>query len=348
MLEIILIISSSFLISLFITPLMRTVAIKKNVVDMPNDRKSHKSPTPLLGGVAICISAVIAILIFAEAKETYALPIIIVGAIGVSFVGLIDDIMSLSAKRRIVILFIIALIVFFGVIKFYFNGAEIMRESLIMNVIFSIFIIFWLVGITNAINFSDGLDGLASYLSLVSTISFAIIFALQGRDMLVLPIALSVMGAIAGFIPYNRNPALIFMGDSGSMFIGFMLGLLSITSIAHEITLLAIIVPIFILLVPILDMSMSILRRIIIKKPIMKPDKMHFHHVLNQHINNHIFVVIILSLIQIGFSVMGILTFINKTFLFAWIILAIIIFITSIYTIVSATKKKHSEQEDQI
>lgn len=342
MLYLILTISISLLLSLFLTPLMIYVAKKKQILDIPNNRKSHDEPTPLLGGLAICIATVVTIMMFAKANEAFVLPILVIGILGVSFMGLIDDILSLSAKRRMVILFIIALVVFFGAIQFYFNGKEIMQESIVLNIFFSIFIIIWMVGITNAVNFSDGLDGLASYLSLVSTISFAIIFSLQGRDMLALPITLALMGAIAGFIPYNRNPAIIFMGDSGSMFIGFVLSLLSITSIAYEATFIAVVVPIFLLLVPILDMCMSILRRIIIRKPIMKPDKMHFHHVLNQHINNHIFVVIILSLVQIVFSAIGIWVFINKTFVLGWMILGIIIAIASIYTIMTGYKKRLS------
>lgn len=346
MLYIILTIFVSMLISLFLTPLLISVAKKKRILDIPNDRKSHKEPTPLLGGLAISIATVITILIFAKANEAFVLPILVIGILGVSFMGLIDDILSLSAKRRLIILFVIALVVFFGSIQYYLNDKAIMRESVIMNIIFSIFIIIWMVGITNAINFSDGLDGLASYLSLVSTISFAIIFSLQGRDMLALPITLALLGAICGFIPYNRNPALIFMGDSGSMFIGFVLSLLSITSIAHETTITAVVVPILILFVPILDMCMSILRRIILKKYIMKPDKMHFHHVLNQRIDNHIFVVIILSLVQVAFSAFGIWVFIHKTFVLGWILLGIIILIASAYTIVTGYKKRLSDANE--
>ncbi|MDD5016519.1 MAG: MraY family glycosyltransferase [Eubacteriales bacterium] len=337
MLDIILTVSTSFLISLFLTPLIITFAKKKKIYDIPDDRKEHKTPTPLLGGIAIYFATVLSFVIFAEPTSEYVIPILVVGVTGVAFMGLIDDIISLSAKRRMFILFCIALIVFFGCIQLYFVDL-LMYDSLFIKIIFSIFIIFWIVGITNAINFSDGLDGLASYLSLVSAISFAIIFALQGRNMLILPIAVALCGAIAGFIPYNRNPAMVFMGDTGSMFIGFMLSLLSITSIAHETTLLSVVVPIYILFVPILDLCMSILRRIVIKKPIMKPDHMHFHHVLNERFNNHLVVVMILSLIQIIFAAAGIFIFISKLFILGWITIGCIILASAAATILTALK----------
>ena len=340
MVNLILTISISFLITLLLTPLMILIAKRKNIYDVPNQRKEHQTLTPLLGGVAICIAVSITVLFFAKSTNSYVLPLMVLGSITVAFMGLIDDIIQLSEKRRMILLFIIAIIVFYGSLQFYINEYGILRGNLLETVIFSILSIIWIVGVTNAINFSDGLDGLASYLSIVSVISFAIIFALQGRDMLVLYVALALLGAIAGFIPYNRNPALIFMGDSGSMYIGFLLSLLAIASIAHETTLLSIVVPIFILFVPILDLCMAILRRLVLKKSIFKPDKMHFHHILNRRINNQIVVVIILSLIQILFAAIGVIILINKTFILGWIIIGITILISSVQTIVFAFRKR--------
>jgi UDP-GlcNAc:undecaprenyl-phosphate GlcNAc-1-phosphate transferase len=200
--------------------------------------------------------------------------------------------------------------------------------------------------VTNAINFSDGLDGLASYLSIVSVMSFAIIFAYQGRTTLALPFALTLAGAIAGFIPYNRNPALIFMGDTGSMFIGFMLSLLSIACIRLETTLYAMIVPVYLIFIPIIDMLMSILRRLITKKSIMKPDKMHFHHQLNKRFANHTLVVIILALSQVIFSAAGIFIFIYKQYILGSIILGCIIIGLSVYTLFKGLCQRRLESND--
>ncbi len=340
MLDLVFSVTLSFLISLFLTPLMIHIAKKKNIMDMPSGRKAHTEPMPLLGGAAIYAATVISFILFTKSSEPYVLPILIAGATGVSFMGFIDDILSLGAKRRLAILFLIALIVFFACIQFYFYDQYIISRNPLNIVIFSVFILVWIVGITNAINFSDGLDGLASYLSIVSAISFAILFAYQGRDMLALPMALALIGAIAGFIPYNRNPAMIFMGDTGSMFIGFTLSLLSLSSVRHENTLFAIIVPIYLLIVPTLDMAMSILRRLLSGKPIMAPDKMHFHHQLNKRFHNHIVVVIILSSIQILFSAAGIFIFIYKAFILGWVVLAAIVLLVTVYTAVSSFRHR--------
>lgn len=339
MLSTVLTVSTAFFLSLFLTPLMVSLARRLNIYDIPDGRKSHTVPTPLLGGIAIYFSTVVAIVLFAQTTGTYTIPILIIGASGVSFMGVIDDIISLSAKRRMVILFLIALIVFFGCIQFYFSGM-LMLSSVFMQVLFSVVVIIWMVGITNAINFSDGLDGLASYLSLIAAVAFAVIFCLQERYTFILTITLSLAGAIAGFIPYNRNPAMLFMGDAGSMFIGFMMSLLSITSISHETTMFAVIVPVCVLFVPILDMFLSILRRFAMKRSIMQPDHSHFHHQLNERFHNQIIVVIILSLIQIAFAGVGIFIFIKKLYIPGWIFIGAITVISSVYTVVSSTKKR--------
>lgn len=344
MLNVILSMAVPFFISLFLTPLMMFIAKKRKIIDMPSSRKSHTEPVPLMGGIAILLASIVSFILFSRSDANYILPVLVLGATCISIMGLIDDILSLSAKRRLVILFIISIIVFYGCLQFYFSAQHLIRGSLLGIAVFSVFIVVWIVGVTNAINFSDGLDGLASYLSCISAISFAIIFAHQGRDMLALPMSLALFGAIAGFIPYNRNPAMIFMGDSGSMFIGFMLSLLSISSMRYENTLYALVVPIYLLFVPVLDMGMSILRRIICRRPIMVPDKMHFHHQLNKRLPNHIAVVIILSLAQMLFSAIGIIVFICKAFKIGWVVLVLIVLAVSIYTIVSSLKYRRSEK----
>jgi UDP-GlcNAc:undecaprenyl-phosphate/decaprenyl-phosphate GlcNAc-1-phosphate transferase len=343
MLSTVLTVSTAFFLSLFLTPLMVSLSKKLNIYDMPNGRKSHTVPTPLLGGIAIYLATVIAIVLFAQTTGTYTIPILIIGASGVSFMGLIDDIISLSAKRRMIILFIIALIVFFGCIQLYFSAMMMLRDIFI-QVLFSIFIIIWMVGITNAINFMDGLDGLASYLSLISAVAFAIIFCLQERYTFILTITLSLAGGIAGFMPYNRNPAMLFMGDAGSMFIGFMMSLLSITSISRETTMLSVIVPICVMFVPILDIFLSIVRRCVMRRSPLKPDHLHFHHLLNEYFHNQLAVVIILSFIQMLFAAAGIFIFMNKAYILGWIFVGSITLISSIFTVIYALKKREDKE----
>lgn len=345
MLNTIMTISTAFLLSLFLTPLLAHVAKKLNIYDMPGGRKQHKEPTPLLGGVAISAAAITAAALFGTTPHAYAKPILLCMAAGVSFMGLIDDMIRLSAKRRIAILFLIALTVFFGSIRTYFTGPGVtMLGDTFERIAFSVYVVLWIVAITNAVNFSDGLDGLASYLSLVSCAAFAVIFCLQGRETLVLTITLALAGAIAGFIPYNRSPAAVFMGDAGSMFIGFMLSLLSITSIAYERTLLAAVVPIYILFVPILDMCLSILRRYVNKKSVMQPDSAHFHHRLNAYFHNHLTVVVILSLVQAAFATAGIFIYLERLYLEGWIILGALLAASAAYTAISARRRKTGAQ----
>lgn len=340
MLNLILSFCASLILSLFLTPLMIMIAKKLKIMDQPSDRKEHKQPMPLLGGIGILCASLFSFVFFTSPGAASVVLMLIISTIGVSVMGLVDDIVSLSAKRRLVMLFVIALAVLFGCIQWYSDAQHLISRNLLSIIGFSVFIIFWIVGVTNAINFSDGLDGLASYLSSISAISFAIIFAYQGRDMLALPITLALLGAIAGFIPYNRNPALIFMGDSGSMFIGFILSLLAISSIRNENTLFAMIIPVYFLFVPILDMGMSILRRLVSGKSIMAPDKMHFHHQLNKRLSNHLLVVIILSLVQILFSAIGILLFITKAFIVGWFIIGGAILAASVFTIISTLRSR--------
>ncbi|MBT3318859.1 MAG: undecaprenyl/decaprenyl-phosphate alpha-N-acetylglucosaminyl 1-phosphate transferase [Clostridia bacterium] len=332
------------LLSLFLTPLMIVIAKKRSVLDVPDKRKSHNIPTPLLGGVAILIATVVSISLFATSTSVIVKLVMIGGLSGVALIGLIDDVLTVGAKKRLIVLIVLAIVVYVGSLQIYVVTHV---NTLTAEIFFGAFVIIWIVGVTNAVNFSDGIDGLSSYLSLVATIAFAILFALQGRTVFALPIALSLSGAIAGFIPYNRTPAMIFMGDAGSMFIGFILGMLSIMSISKEASILSLVVPLYILLVPITDMCMSILRRILIKKPIMQPDKMHLHHVLNKRFNNHLIVVIILSLIQLAFAGFGIIIFIYKIYLVGAIVLVTIVVIAVLITVVSAIayRKKHAVKE---
>jgi UDP-GlcNAc:undecaprenyl-phosphate GlcNAc-1-phosphate transferase len=341
MLNTVLTISTAFLLSLFLTPLLAHIAKRLRIYDMPGGRKQHEAPTPLLGGIAISAAAITASALFGGTPLPYAKPVLLVATAVITFMGLIDDIIRLSAKRRIVILFLVALTVFFGSIKFYFTEPGItMLDDGFVRIAFSVYIIFWIVAITNAVNFSDGLDGLASYLSLISCAAFALIFCLQGRETLVLTITLALAGAIAGFIPYNRSPASVFMGDAGSMFIGFMLSLLSITSIAYENTLLAVVVPIYILFVPILDMCLSVLRRYLGNKSVMQPDSAHFHHRLNAYFHNHLTVVIILSLVQAAFAAAGIFIYTERLYIEGWILLGALLAASAAYTAISSRRRR--------
>jgi len=347
----------ALVISLVMTPLMIGLSRKLKILDMPNPRKSHTKPMPLMGGVAMYIATVAATLIYVLVisklpdfpnQQPLNMSLVIafmVGITGVTAMGLIDDIMHLSARRRLVILFILALIVLVGCLQFYFP-TSLMQSGLIVLLLVSVIVVVWIVAITNAINFADGLDGLASGLSLISALGFAAIFYLQGRTQLALPTTLALSGAIAGFIPYNINRAKVFMGDAGSMFIGFMLGMFTIMSMSEE-AIKEFIVPVYLMLVPIVDMAMAVLRRLIMKKPIMKPDKMHFHHILMRKLKSQPLVVLILALVQAVSAVVGVIIYRYELHVIGWIAMGCLAVVAIIYTVHKAYKLLEAEKAQQ-
>ncbi len=320
---------------------------KFKIMDMPNPRKAHSEPMPLMGGVAIFLATIAAtvifIVFFVDGLKLNIVIAFLIGISGVTMMGLIDDILSLSAKRRLVILFILALIVLIGCLQFYFPKT-LLHSNLGLALLISFIVVIWIVGITNAMNLTDGLDGLASSLSLVSVAGFALIFYLQGRSQLALPTALALFGAIAGFLPYNLSPAKIFMGDAGSMFIGFMLGILSIMSMSEK-PIEFFVVPVFLILMPILDMAMSILRRLLLHRPIMQPDKLHFHHILNKRFKSHRIVVMLLAACQIVFSGIGIILYITEWFAVGFILLGCIALAAILYSVATARRVRRESPQ---
>jgi UDP-GlcNAc:undecaprenyl-phosphate GlcNAc-1-phosphate transferase len=155
---------------------------------------------------------------------------------------------------------------------------------------------------------------------------------------------LALVGAIAGFLPYNISPAKIFMGDAGSMFIGFMLGILSIMSMAQK-PIGFFVVPVFLILMPLLDMVMAVLRRILLRRPVMQPDKMHFHHMLNKRFKSHRIVVIILAAFQLVFAGVGIAIYLTERFTIGWILLGCIAVGAILYSFVTARRIRCEENK---
>ncbi|WP_077214826.1 glycosyltransferase family 4 protein [Bacillus dakarensis] len=267
-----------FISSILITPLVKKLAFKIGATDKPNQRKVHQKIMPRLGGLAIFISFLIGFMIWDWGQYSEYAMAIMIGSTIIIITGILDDMMELSAKVKfggqliaaavVVILGGIQLefidVPFFGQINFGFLEIPIT--------------ILWIVGITNAINLIDGLDGLAAGVSSIALI------AISGMAMFMGYGFVSVMGAIVfastlGFLLYNFHPAKIFMGDTGALFLGFMISVLSLLGF-KELTLISLIIPVIILGVPISDTLFAIIRRIVNKQPISAPDKSHLHHCL--------------------------------------------------------------------
>lgn len=268
----------AILISLIMTPLVRKFAFKIGAIDIPKDeRRVHKEPMPLLGGLAIYIAVVITTLIFLPLDKT--LISILVGGTIILISGVIDDMRGLSPKLKILFQLMAGLSLIAGDVKvdFITNPFTVNNVVIYLKWLSIPITLFWVVGITNTLNLIDGLDGLAAGVAMISSLSLTFVADKFGYTMVIL-VAAIVAGSTIGFLPYNFNPAKIFMGDTGALFLGFMLAAISIEGVMKSVATIAIIVPIIILGVPIFDTTFAIFRRLLSGRSIMSADKGHLHH----------------------------------------------------------------------
>ncbi|MDY4696650.1 MraY family glycosyltransferase [Selenomonas montiformis] len=269
-------------VALLITPGVIFLAARTGAMDAPDARKVHKKPIPRIGGIGIYaafMAAIFSVLSFVEVTAEVRTELIglMVGGSLIVLVGVIDDYKNLPAKVKLVgqILAAAVLVIAFDVrIDFITDpfGDYIYTEWLAIPVT-----IFWIVGLTNTVNLIDGLDGLAAGVSTIASITIFLV-ALQQGILLVAVLTAALAGAAFGFLYYNFNPARIFMGDSGSMFLGYMLAGISVIGAVKSAATIALIVPILALGLPILDTTFAIVRRYRGGVPIFKPDKGHLHH----------------------------------------------------------------------
>ena len=267
-------------VSFLATPLVKMLAYKVGAVDVPKDnRRMHKVPIPRLGGLAIFIAFMFSVLIFAQIDtQTKG---ILLGATIIVVLGVLDDIMALPALPKFVVqIFAAVVVVLHGCrIEFLSNpvpssAATYMALPEWLSVTITII---WIVAITNAVNFIDGLDGLAVGVSGISAATMLVV-ALMVAENNIAVIMAALLGACLGFIPYNFNPAKIFMGDTGSTFLGFILATVSIQGLFKLYAIISFAVPFLILGVPIFDICFAIIRRLAKGQNPMKADRGHVHH----------------------------------------------------------------------
>ena len=254
-----------------VTPLVKRLAQRVGAMDVPKDeRRMHKIPIPRMGGLAIFFAFLIAVLCFAGIDRE--LRGILLGATIIVVLGILDDILTLNALPKFAVQIVAAVIaVLHGCRIEHFMGFRLATWlSYPVSVI-------WIVAITNAVNFIDGLDGLAAGVSAISAGSMLVV-ALLVPDYNSAILLAAIVGACAGFIPYNFNPAKIFMGDTGSTFLGYILATLSITGLFKMYAIISFAVPFLILGIPIFDICFAFLRRIAHGQNPMKADRGHFHH----------------------------------------------------------------------
>lgn len=287
-LDYILVLIAAFMMSLILTPIVRFLSFRVGAVDNPNARRINKVPMPSAGGLSIFFSFLVATLIlmplvlknWEQSYFNYILPVV-VGAAIIVITGFIDDIYELKPRVKMIGIVLAAVLVWYFT-EFRFDsfkipfGGPLIQFSPILTFIVTVI---WIVGITNAVNFLDGLDGLVSGVAIISLTTMGLIsnfFLFKSDIYLTLTIFVLIM-SIAGFFPYNYNPAIIYLGDTGALFIGFMIGVLSLQGLKNA-TAVAVLSPVLVLGVPIVDTAVAILRRKLSGKKISEADRMHLHH----------------------------------------------------------------------
>ena len=273
---------SAALVSYLCTPFARRVAKKIGAIDVPRDsRRMHKRPIPRLGGFAIFLGFFFAAMVFTF--NFISLPIygMLAGAMIIVALGMADDVLALKAKYKFVVQVVAVTIPVLSGIRItrfpdLVGGNSYIELPFGWQIAVSIV---WLLAILNAVNIIDGLDGLACGVSAIMTICCTVILVLLEAPQVAI-IAAALAGACMGFLPYNLNPAKMFMGDTGSMFIGYTMACLSILGLFKAYAIVAFFVPVLLYLLPIFDLCFAAVRRILTGHSPMQADKSHLHHKL--------------------------------------------------------------------
>ena len=311
---------------LFFIPIVKNIAIHVGALDIPNERKVHKKPIPRLGGLGIYASFLLGYMIFG--KESIQMNSILMGSFVIIINGIIDDIKPIPAKYKFCGQLAAACIV-------AFYGNILLRDVSAFGIYinFGIFTypltVLFIVSVVNCINLIDGLDGLAGGVSSIYFLTIGIIaLMLNNSNGLDIILTFVMLGSTLGFLYYNFNPASIFMGDSGSMFLGYMIAVIALLGFKN-VTLTSFIIPILLLAIPILDTAFAILRRVINHKPISMPDKNHLHHQFLKMNFSQKTTVLIIYLINFLFAISSIIYVLGDSThgIIIYIILFIIVFI---------------------
>ena len=274
-------------VSALLTPLVRIAALRFGAVSRPGGRNVNARAVPRYGGIAICASFFLALgaLYVSEAAtattihaETRRLLALLLGGVGLCVVGAIDDTRRVRALYKLYAQIAAAMIAFGCGFRIDAVLLPLVGSSLSMGIFALPVTVLWIVGITNAINLIDGLDGLAGGVVFFAAITNLVVAYATGSAFVAVTMA-AVLGGVLGFLIFNFNPARIFMGDSGSYFLGFVLGTVSLAGASQKAsTAVSLLVPVLALGLPIVDTLLSIVRRFLERRPLFSPDRGHIHH----------------------------------------------------------------------
>lgn len=344
--NIFIIIFVTFIASGILVPIVKKVAKHVNAIDIPNERKVHKTPIPRMGGLAIFLAFLLGYILYGQLNTSMVA--ILIGGFLLVLTGIIDDINPIRARYKFLIQIIAAaVVVIYG--NIYINEVSILGLKFYLSQYLAYFVsIFFIVAITNAINLIDGLDGLAAGISSIYFLTISIIaFILNRIGGLDVILSLIMLGSTLGFLVYNFPPAKIFMGDTGSLFLGYIISVIALLGFKVT-TFTSLIVPIVILAIPIFDTLLAILRRLLKHQSIGEADKEHLHHQLLKMRYSPTLSILIIYAINILFAAISIFYVLgnNKVAIGIYIILMVLLLFIVIKTDILFThKEKRSKHE---
>lgn len=325
----------TMVLSAVITPFVRRLAFILGAVDQPNARRINKRPMPTMGGMAIFFAFNFSTFVLLRPQfNTHLLFSLFLAQAVVVITGMIDDIKELTPRQKMFGLLIAALIVYF-LVGIRMTNVHIGSLTWHLGWLSLPITVLWIIGISNAVNLIDGLDGLATGVSIISLFTMGLIgFFFLSVAHVGTPIMIFVLvAALVGFLPFNFYPAKIFLGDTGALYIGFMLSVLSLEGLKN-VTFITLIIPVMILGVPITDTMFAIIRRKLNNKPIMQADKHHLHHRLMQMGLTHKQTVLVIYGLSLIFSLIALLyplsSFWGTVLLTIFVVIGIELFVESI------------------
>ncbi|MFP4521649.1 MAG: hypothetical protein ACLFQK_05840 [Fibrobacterota bacterium] len=305
-------------VSWFLTPYVKNLALSIGAVDKPDGRKIHKGTIPLMGGIAIFIGFAAGISFFyfldylrggsASTPDIFSerYLYILIGGVIILFLGIYDDLRGADAKLKFVVQFAVASFLVYKGLKIDRLTNPFGGDPIALGWMGVPLTVFWIVGVTNAVNLSDGMDGLASGISMIVAITLSAIAIISNKPVVLL-LSLSLAGSLMGFLKYNFNPARIFMGDTGSLFLGYILALISLKEAVVSAATVSLIIPFVALGVPIFDTLFAMVRRIITGASPFSADKDHFHHRLLSFGFNQKQTVFILYFVTLVFGMLALM-----------------------------------------
>lgn len=301
--KIIMIVVTTFCFVALIMPFIKRLALQIGAVDMPRTRHIHSKPMPKMGGIGIFLGFLLGYMFFSE--PSVQMNSILIGGFIIILIGLIDDMTELKPLIKFIgQLASACVIVFYG--QFLLNDVSAFGIYLHFGVLAYPITIFFILGCINCINLIDGLDGLSSGISSIYFLTVGIIAVMQGKFGLDFVLSFVMLGSTLGFLVHNFHPASIFVGDSGSMFMGFIISVIALLGFKN-VTMTSLIIPLLLIAIPILDTLFAIVRRLLKGESPSKADKFHIHHQLLNRNFSQTATVLIIYFIDLLFALASIL-----------------------------------------